>query len=158
MLDHFSGHQMDQNVNFRSGHATADLGNFWSSLPQYYQGAYRTAQKTNIWYSMTSLDDIIMMSWVIWCWYVCDYDKLTNQNMHSHGKHPFDFQQPIGIEVPTQGIHGHSCDLLSSNRNVHWLMNPVMWFQLANWKCVLTDKGFHVIFTSQSESSKGIMW
>ena len=53
-------------------------------------------------------------------------------------------------------------------------MNPVMWFQFANWKCVLadekfhvtfaiqwgcvlTDEGFHVIFTSQSESSKGIM-
>ena len=53
-------------------------------------------------------------------------------------------------------------------------MNPVMWFQFANWKCVLadekfhvtfaiqwgcvlTDEGYHVIFTSQSENSKGIM-
>ena len=49
-----------------------------------------------------------------------------------------------------------------------------MWFQFANWKCVLadekfyvtfaiqwgctlTDEGYHVIFISQSENSKGIM-
>ena len=80
----------------------------------------------NIWYSMTSLYDISMMSWVIWCWYENDL------NTHSHRKLPFDFQQPIGIKVPTQGIHDHSCDLLLSNRNVRWLMNPVMWFQIAN--------------------------
>ena len=51
------------------------------------------------------------MSWDIWCWYVYDYKKLTNQNTYSHRKHSSDFQQAIGIEVPTQGIHGHSCDL-----------------------------------------------
>ena len=61
-------------------------------------------------------------------------------------KTSIDFQQPIGIEVPTQGIHDHSCDLLSSNRNVHWLMNPVMWLQSAHWKCVQADEKFHVTF------------
>jgi hypothetical protein len=92
----------------------------------------QNCSETNIWYSMTSPDDMIMMSWVIWCWYENGYNKLTNQNTRSHRKHPFDFQQPIGIEVPTKGIHGHSCDLLSSNRNAHWLMDPVMWFQFSN--------------------------
>ena len=92
--------------------------------------------------------------------------------MSSRKNHSFDFQQPIGIEIPTQGIHGHLCDFLSSNRNVRWLMDPFMWFQSANcmltdeefyvtftiqWECVLTDEGFHVISTSQSESSNGNM-
>ena len=47
----------------------------------------------NIWYSM--------MSWVIW------YQYENDLNMRSHRKLPFDFQQPIGIRVPTQDIHDH---------------------------------------------------